>query len=73
VVDSLLFGLPTYRVANALDKSDADYQGAALPRPADLGLGLGLMALFAASAVYGYVAVSDCREGYTRRGAPLPY
>jgi hypothetical protein len=72
VIDSLLVIPPAYRASSALDKSDADYQGAAIPRAADLGLGLGLTALFAASAIYGYLAVSDCRDGYTSRGAPLP-
>lgn len=72
VIDSLLVIPPVYRAANALDKSDADYQGATIPRAADLGLGLGLTALFAASALYGYLAVSDCRDGYRKLGQPLP-
>jgi hypothetical protein len=71
VVDTLLTAFQVVRTSYALSRSDADYEGSGLSRSADVGFGIGLTALAAASAIYGFTGVSECREladgpSYTR-------
>jgi hypothetical protein len=71
VVDTLLTAFQVVRTGYALSLSDADYEGRGLSRSADVGFGIGLTALAAASAIYGFTNVGECRElaegpSYTR-------
>lgn len=40
MIDTILVLGPAYRTASALGKSDADYKGAVIERPVDIGLGV---------------------------------
>jgi hypothetical protein len=62
VLDVLFTSFQALRTAAALSASDADYEGAALSRPADIGFGLALGALGLASATYGFNAAGECRQ-----------
>ncbi|HEY4393234.1 MAG TPA: hypothetical protein VGP64_04195 [Polyangia bacterium] len=66
ILDSLLF-VPSVAVAGLGLAGGAD-----VPRSFGIGVGLVGAVVFAASAVYGYGAVSDCRDAYARTGKPLP-
>jgi len=41
---------------------DSDYQGKPLSRGADIGFGVAFVALFASSAIYGYLTTGNCAE-----------
>lgn len=62
VLDTIFTSYQVLRVAAAMGASDADYEGAALSRPVDIGFGLALGALGLASAAYGYSATGECRR-----------
>jgi hypothetical protein len=62
VVDTLIAGYQVFRTGYALSRSDADYTGEPIKRNADIGFGVGLAALFAASSIYGYVVTGQCSE-----------
>ena len=62
VVDTLVAVLQVGRTLIAVDKDNQDYAGMALNRDADMLIGVGLTAAFAASAIYGYTTVARCRE-----------
>lgn len=70
ILDSLLFIPPAVVAGGAIGQSSDG--GAAIPRSAQIGIGLLGAFIFAASAVYGYHAVGDCRDAYARTGKPLP-
>jgi hypothetical protein len=63
-VDTGLALLQVARTLYALTRSDADYQGAAIPRDADIAIGIGLTGLFGGSAGYGYSVVGACHREY---------
>jgi hypothetical protein len=44
----------------AVEAVDSAYMGSPINRDADIGIGLGLSALFLASAIYGVVATNQC-------------
>jgi hypothetical protein len=60
VVDTVVAGLETVRTVYALSAENSAYDHLPISRGADIALGLGLTALFTASAVYGYGATSEC-------------
>ncbi|MEO8904530.1 MAG: hypothetical protein ABI488_19175 [Polyangiaceae bacterium] len=60
VVDTVVTGLEAARVGFALAASDRTYDSAPISRTTDIALGLGLLALFATSATYGYVVTGKC-------------
>jgi hypothetical protein len=66
VADTLLF-VPSVALAGLGLAGGVD-----IPRSFGLGVGLVGTLVFAASAVYGYGSVSDCRDAYARLGKPLP-
>ena len=62
VVDTVIAGLEAVRTGIALAASDSDYNGVPISRGTDIGLGLGLFALYGASAAYGYVVTGNCKD-----------
>lgn len=62
VVDMLITAAQVMRTALALWASDAEYKTSAIPREADVGIGIGLSALFLSSSVVGFRETSKCRE-----------
>ena len=75
VVDTVIAGLEGIRTGLALGAKDSAYQDAPISRGADIGLGVGLFALFAASAAYGYVVTGNCLDanGGAHSAAPRHY
>ena len=72
IIDSVVTGLQTVRVVYALSQSEADYDDFPISRGADIGLGLGFTALFAASAVYGFSTTATCAAAQQRALAEPP-
>lgn len=70
-VDWVIVGLEAFRTSLAIRANDADYRGSVLSRPSDIGIGIGLMALFAASSVYGYGVTNECQVALERQNAVL--
>jgi len=73
ILDTVFAGLEVARTGYAVSRSDSDYHGAQLTRGADIGLGLGFVALFASSAIYGYVKTGSCadaKEQHERASQP---
>jgi hypothetical protein len=62
VIDTLIAGWQVIRTVIALSAPESAYTNAPLSRGADIGVGIGLLGLFAASAGTGYNATSECRE-----------
>jgi hypothetical protein len=60
VVDTVAAGLETLRTVYALSAQSSAYDHLPISRGADIALALGGAAVFAASAVYGYGATSEC-------------
>jgi hypothetical protein len=72
LLDVLLTGFQVARTVIAVNHSEADYQGMALSRGADIGFGVGLTALAGTSAIYGFNVVSECRTVDETRPEPEP-
>ena len=68
IIDSVLAGYEVVRTATAVARSDDAYDELPISRGADIGLGLGFLALFGASAAYGYVVTAQCSDAKARRG-----
>jgi hypothetical protein len=62
VVDTAITTFQVVRVALAARAEDYQYQGMPFDRQADIGIGAGLIALFGASAVYGFITSDRCRD-----------
>jgi hypothetical protein len=62
VIDGLITGYQVFRTGYAFQASDSDYRGAPISRGADIGIGLGMTALFLASTIYGGVNVAHCKR-----------
>ena len=62
VIDTLIAGWQVLRTVIALTASESAYANAPIGRGADVGIGIGLFSLFAASAGTGFSWTSDCRE-----------
>lgn len=67
ILDSIAAVFQVVRTAIALGTHPNDYGDAPISRGADIGFGLGFTALFATSAVYGFVTTGECREIKARR------
>lgn len=63
--DVVLAGLEGVRTIYAITRTDADYKGSSLSRPADIGIGAALVALTAVSAGVGFSRVNACNEAIT--------
>lgn len=68
IIDSVLAGYELVRTTAAVAASDDAYDDLPISRGADIGLGLGFLALFGASAAYGYVVTAECSDAKARRG-----
>jgi hypothetical protein len=68
IIDTVLAGYEVVRTAAAVAASDRTYDDLPISRGADIGLGLGFLALFGASAAYGYVVTSACSDAKARQG-----
>jgi hypothetical protein len=62
VLDTAMTAVQVARVFYAAQATDYDYRGFPIDRRADLGIGVGLMALFGVSAAYGFATTSTCRR-----------
>jgi len=62
VVDSVITGLEVARTVYALTADESAYDNAPIGRGADVALGLGFMALFGASAIYGFYVTGECSK-----------
>ena len=68
VFDVVLAGLEGARTVYAISRTDADYKGTALSRPADIAAGSALLALTAISAGVGFSRVNACNEALAGAG-----
>ena len=68
IVDSVLTAYELAGVGYAATLEDADYARYRISRKTDMALGVGFAALFAGSAVYGYVSAARCRR--VKEGPP---
>jgi len=68
VVDSVLTAYEVAGVAYAATLDDSRFEHYPISRQTEMALGAGFATVFAASAVYGYVAASRCR--HVRQGPP---
>lgn len=69
-LDMGIGGYQIFRTAVAVGASDHEYAAAPISREADVAFGIGLSALFVASAIYGFGETSACSDyiaGPTRR------
>ena len=62
VLDTVFAGLEVVRTGYALSQTEADYRGQQLSRGADIGFGAAFVALFASSAIYGYLKTGSCAD-----------
>jgi hypothetical protein len=62
VIDTVVAGFQAVRTAVAVGANDSVYENYPLSRPADIAFGLGFLALFTGSAIYGYSETGDCRQ-----------
>jgi len=60
IIDTVIAGLEGIRTGYALAADQSAYEQAPISRGADIALGLGFLALFSASAIYGYSITSEC-------------
>jgi hypothetical protein len=73
IVDTVIAGLEGVRTVIALNAKESDYTGSTLNRSSDIGFGVGLTALFAASAIYGYAVTGGCDAAKRAHDAPPTY
>jgi len=62
VIDTLVAGLEAIRTAYAFGLSESDYNGMPLTRSTDILVGASFVAVYGASAAYGFYATNKCRE-----------
>ena len=82
VLDTVFAGLEVARTVYAVSSDDSAYRGQTLTRGADIGLGAAFVALFASSAIYGYLVTGACvdaksqherqRQQYLNPAGPPP-
>jgi hypothetical protein len=62
IVDTVIAGLEGVRTGLALAADKGDYENAPISKEADIAFGLGFLALFGASAIYGFVVTDKCSK-----------
>jgi len=62
VVDTVIAGLEGVRTGLALAADKSAYADAPISKEADIAFGLGFLALFGASAIYGFYVTSECSK-----------
>jgi hypothetical protein len=70
VVDSVITGLEGLRTLVAISSDDSVYKNVPISREADIGIGVGLSALFVGSAIYGFSVTSRCENIIRNREPP---
>src|SRR6478736_3552131 len=76
IVDTVIAGLEAVRTGYAVAAPDSVYEGAPISRGVDIGFGLGFLALFGASAIYGYYVTGECsklHQDHRYYGPPPPH
>jgi hypothetical protein len=68
VIDTVLATYQLVGVGYAATLDDSEYEDYPITRQTDMAIGAGFAALFAGSAVYGYVSAAHCRR--VKRGPP---
>lgn len=68
IIDSVLASYELAGVAYAATLDDSRYRNYPISRQADMAIGAGFAALFAGSAIYGFVSAAHCRR--VKRGPP---
>lgn len=72
VIDTVVAAFQVVRTGYAISQDESDYRDFPISRGADIGFGVGLTALFTASAIYGFSATSACRTAeQTVQTAPV--
>jgi len=69
-VDTLITGLEAVRTGLAVSADDSAYRNSPIDRKTDIGLGVGLGALFLASSIYGFYETGQCHADGTRAHTP---
>lgn len=72
IVDSVVAGLQLVRVGYAISQKESDYEDFPISRGADIGIGVGLLAVFAASAAYGFGVTGSCASAQHEAAAEQP-
>ena len=62
IVDTVIAGLEGVRTGLAMTADDSAYANAPFSREADIAFGVGFLALFTASAVYGFYVTGECSK-----------
>jgi hypothetical protein len=62
IVDTVIAGLEGVRTGIALAADKSDYESAPISKGADVAFGLGFLALFTASAIYGFTVTGKCSK-----------
>lgn len=68
IVDTVLASYQLVGVGYAATLDDSRYESYPISRKADMAVGAGFAAVFAGSAVYGYVSAARCRRA--KQGPP---
>jgi hypothetical protein len=68
IADSVISTYQLVGVGYAATLDDSDYDDYPISRKTDMAIGAGFAALFAGSALYGYVSAAHCRR--VKRGPP---
>ena len=71
VVDTVLTTPPTLLLVSRASQSDADHDDALISRNWDLAIGATTLALLGASAIFGYVRVSQCHAAKEEENAQI--
>jgi len=66
IVDTVIAGLQGVRTGIALAADKSAYDDSPISREADVAFGLGFLALFGASAIYGYYVTGQCSASHDR-------
>jgi len=66
IVDTLIAGYQGFRTAYAISADDSAYKDLPISREADIAFGVGFLALYGASAVYGYYVTGKCSARHDR-------
>ncbi|HEX2673060.1 MAG TPA: hypothetical protein VHM25_19405 [Polyangiaceae bacterium] len=62
IVDTVIAGLEGVRTGLALAADKSDYANSPISKEADIAFGLGFLALFSASAIYGFYVTGECSK-----------
>ena len=72
IADTTLAAFQGVRTGLAIGASDSVYVDSPMSREVDIGLGIGLVAAYAGSAVYGFYTTAACDEAERKFAARRP-